>query len=103
MKGALAAVTMLRASRAADFLTPGFQIFGCDWTLRKKSNPEAFELASRIGLDGMRVDFPALRRALDAIGYRGWVGIEGVKLPLGVEKSIRYDLEYLRPIFPKEI
>lgn len=46
------------------------------------------------------VDFPAVRRALDAIGYRGWVGIEGVKLPLGIEESIRYDLEYLRPIFP---
>lgn len=49
------------------------------------------------------MDFPAVRRALDAIGYRGWVGIEGVKLPLGVEESIRFDLEYLRPIFPREI
>lgn len=48
------------------------------------------------------MDFPAVRGALDAIGYRGWVGIEGVKTPLGVEASIRYDLEYLRPIFPKQ-
>ncbi len=47
------------------------------------------------------IDFPAVRSALDAAGYRGWLGIEGVKTPLGVEKSIRYDLEYLRPIFPK--
>lgn len=47
------------------------------------------------------MDFPNVRRALDAIGYRGWVGIEGVKVPLGVEESIRYDLDYLRPIFPK--
>lgn len=46
------------------------------------------------------MDFPAVRRALDAIGYRGWVGIEGTKIPLGVEQSIRYDLDYLRPIFP---
>lgn len=49
------------------------------------------------------MDFPAVRRALDAIGYRGWLGIEGIKIPLGVEPSIRYDLEYLRPIFPKGI
>lgn len=47
------------------------------------------------------MDFPNVRRALDAIGYRGWVGIEGVKVPLGVEESTRYNLEYLRPIFPK--
>jgi len=46
-------------------------------------------------------DFPAVRAALDAAGYRGWLGIEGVKTPLGVEASLRYDLEYLRPIFPK--
>lgn len=49
------------------------------------------------------MDFPNVRRALDAIGYRGWLGIEGVKVPLGVEQSIRYDLEYLRPIFPTSI
>lgn len=49
------------------------------------------------------MDFPAVRRALDAIGYRGWVGIEGVKTPLGVEESIRYDLNYLRPLFPRRI
>ena len=47
------------------------------------------------------IDFPAVRRALDQIGYRGWLGIEGTKIPLGVEDSIRYDLDYLRPIFPK--
>lgn len=46
------------------------------------------------------IDFPAVRRALDAIGYRGWLGIEGVKTPLGVEASIRYDVDYLRPLFP---
>lgn len=47
------------------------------------------------------MDFPNVRSALDAIGYRGWLGIEGVKTPLGVEQSIKYDLDYLRPIFPK--
>jgi sugar phosphate isomerase/epimerase len=49
------------------------------------------------------IDFPAVRAALDAAGYRGWVGIEGNKLPLGIEASIRYDLDYLRPIFPRRI
>jgi L-ribulose-5-phosphate 3-epimerase len=49
------------------------------------------------------MDFPAVRRALDAAGYRGWCGIEGVKTPLGVEESIRYDLEYLRPLFPRTL
>lgn len=49
------------------------------------------------------MDFPAVRRALDAIGYRGWCGIEGVKMPLGVEESVRYDLEYLRRVFPPAI
>ena len=49
------------------------------------------------------MDFFAVRAAFDAAGYSGWVGIEGVKTPLGVEASIRYDLDYLRPIFPKVI
>jgi len=46
------------------------------------------------------MNFPAVRAALDAAKYRGWVGIEGVKTPLGIEPSIRYDLDYLRPLFP---
>lgn len=49
------------------------------------------------------MNFPAVRLALDDIGYRGWTGIEGIKTPLGIEKSIRYDLDYLRPLFPKAV
>lgn len=49
------------------------------------------------------MDFPKVRAALDAIGYRGWLGIEGIKTPLGVEESIRYDVNYLRPIFPRAV
>jgi sugar phosphate isomerase/epimerase len=49
------------------------------------------------------INFPAVRTALDASGYCGWLGIEGVKTPLGVEASIRYDVDYLRPIFPKTV
>lgn len=46
------------------------------------------------------IDFPAVREAIDDIGYRGWLVIEGGKTPLGLEPSLRYDAEYLRKIFP---
>lgn len=45
------------------------------------------------------MDFPAVRRALEAIGYKGWFVLEGTKMPLGVEASIRYDVDYLRAVF----
>jgi L-ribulose-5-phosphate 3-epimerase len=46
------------------------------------------------------IDFPRVRSAIDAIGYRGWLVMEGTKMPLGLEQSCRYDAEYLRTIFP---
>lgn len=49
------------------------------------------------------MNFPQVRAALDACGYRGWVGIEGIKTPLGVEESIRYNVNYLRPLFPRAV
>lgn len=49
------------------------------------------------------MDFPAVRKAMDDIGYRGWLVMEGVKMPLGTEESNRYDAEYLRKIFPPKI
>jgi len=45
------------------------------------------------------MDFPAVREALEAIGYKGWFVIEGTKMPLGVEESVRYDADYLRMVF----
>lgn len=45
------------------------------------------------------MDFPAVVRALEDIGYRGWFVIEGTKTPLGVEESVRYDADYLRLVF----
>lgn len=48
------------------------------------------------------MNFPQVRRAMDGVGYRGWIQIEGSKLPLGVEASVRYDLDYMRCIFPRE-
>jgi L-ribulose-5-phosphate 3-epimerase len=49
------------------------------------------------------IDFERVREAMDDIGYRGWIVMEGTKLPLGVEESCRYDAEYLRGIFPPEV
>lgn len=49
------------------------------------------------------VDFPAVREALDDIGYRGWIVMEGIKTPLGLVDSLRYDKEYLRKIFPQQV
>jgi sugar phosphate isomerase/epimerase len=49
------------------------------------------------------MNFPAVRKAMDDIGYRGWMQIEGVKLPLGIEESVRYDLNYLRGVFPRTV
>jgi len=49
------------------------------------------------------IDFPRVRRAMDAIGYRGWLVMEGIKMPLGREESCRYDAEYLRTVFPPKI
>jgi len=45
------------------------------------------------------MDFPAVRGAMEDIGYRGWLVLEGTKMPLGVEKSVRYDADYLRGLF----
>ena len=46
------------------------------------------------------ISFPDVRRAMDDIGYRGWIVMEGTEMPLGIEGSCRYDAKYLRRIFP---
>jgi len=45
------------------------------------------------------MDFPSVLKALREIGYKGWFVLEGTELPLGIEKSVRYDVDYLRMIF----
>jgi L-ribulose-5-phosphate 3-epimerase len=45
------------------------------------------------------MDFPAVRTALQSIGYKGWFVLEGTKMPLGVEESVRYDTDYLKTVF----
>jgi len=49
------------------------------------------------------IDFKEVRLAMDDAGYRGWLVMEGTKMPLGLEESCRYDAEYLRGIFPKKV
>jgi L-ribulose-5-phosphate 3-epimerase len=49
------------------------------------------------------IAFAEVRKAMDDIGYRGWIQIEGTEMPLGLEESIRYDAEYLRKLFPVKV
>jgi len=48
-----------------------------------------------------KVDFVEARKAMDDIGYRGWIQIEGAK-PLGLMESYTADCAYLRSVFPPE-
>ncbi len=49
------------------------------------------------------IDFKRVREAMDEAGYRGWLVMEGTKMPLGVEESCRYDADYLRTVFPRRV
>ena len=49
------------------------------------------------------IDFRRVREAMDEAGYRGWLVMEGTKLPLGLEESCRYDADYLRTVFPQRV
>lgn len=49
------------------------------------------------------IAFEEVRRAMDDIGYRGWIVMEGTEMPLGLEESCRYDAQYLRRIFPPRL
>ncbi len=49
-----------------------------------------------------RVDFPAVRMAMDDIGYRGWIQIEGAT-PLGLMESYKQNAAYLRSVFPRQV
>jgi sugar phosphate isomerase/epimerase len=50
-----------------------------------------------------KVDFQKVRNAMDDIGYRGWMQIEGA-VPKGgkMMDSYKANLRFLRGIFPKE-
>ena len=49
-----------------------------------------------------KVDFVRAREAMDAIGYSGWIQIEGAK-PLGMMESYKADLKYLKEVFPPKV
>jgi len=60
--GAAAGLTLVSscdssAKRKAKAQRGGFKIGVCDWTIRKMSDPASLEVAKRIGLDGVQVDF----------------------------------------------
>ena len=48
------------------------------------------------------VDFWEVRRAMDDIGYRGWIQIEG-RTPYGLVDSYVHDGLFLKQLFPTEI
>lgn len=47
-----------------------------------------------------KVDFAAVRKAMDDVGYRGWIQLEGAS-PLGLIESYRQDRAYLKQVFPE--
>ena len=49
-----------------------------------------------------KVDFVKVREAMDEIGYRGWIQVEGAT-PLGMVESYREDEKYLRSVFPRKV
>jgi L-ribulose-5-phosphate 3-epimerase len=46
----------LTGSRLALAQALGFKIGACDWTLGKRTDPSALEVAKKLGLDGIQVD-----------------------------------------------
>ena len=49
-----------------------------------------------------KVDFAEVRRAMDDIGWHGWIQIEGQQ-PLGMVESYRQDRAYLKQVFPPNV
>jgi L-ribulose-5-phosphate 3-epimerase len=58
--GAIAASSLsdlLKADVSAKESRSQFLIGACDWSIRERGNPKAFEVAKQIGLDGVEVSF----------------------------------------------
>ena len=49
-----------------------------------------------------KVDFVEVRRAMDDIGWHGWIQIEGQQ-PLGMMESYRQDRAYLKQVFSPKV
>jgi sugar phosphate isomerase/epimerase len=76
-----------------------FKIGACDWTLGKKTDPAALEIAKRLGLDGVMVDmgdpqngFPLLKPELQKtyLNTAKTLGVEISSLALGILNQLAY-------------
>jgi len=76
-----------------------FKIGACDWTLGKKTNPEALDVAKRLGLDGIMVDmgdprngFPLLQPELQRtyLSKSKELGVAVASLALGILNELPY-------------
>ncbi len=96
---ALVASGASSVKREAKAQPAGFKIGVCDWTIGKLSNPASLEVAKRIGLDGVQVDFgrgeddlplfdPKLQKKF--VEARRKQKMEIASLALGVLNSIPY-------------
>ena len=56
MLASLAAAGLALRVKKLRAAAPRLKIGACDWTLGKRTDPAALELAKRIGLDGIMVD-----------------------------------------------
>jgi len=45
------------------------------------------------------IDFEQVLQSMEKINYHGWIVLEPVKSPLGMEASLQYNLNYLRKTF----
>jgi L-ribulose-5-phosphate 3-epimerase len=77
----------------------GFKLGVCDWTVGRTSQPESFDVAKRIGLDGVQVDFgrsaetlplfdPALQKSILERAEQN--GLEVASLAMGTLNDIPY-------------
>lgn len=49
---------------------------------------------------GVQLVAPCTSRSMPST-IPAWVDIEGIEMPLAVGQSIPYDINYLRPLFPR--
>jgi L-ribulose-5-phosphate 3-epimerase len=99
---ALAGITLASSCRSfteAGKKPRGFKIAVCDWTIGKRTNPASLEMAKKIGLDGVQVDFGSAGNTLplfDADLQKKFLDeaqkqdIEIASLAMGVLNNIPY-------------
>jgi sugar phosphate isomerase/epimerase len=54
------------------------------------------------GQPGTQVDFAAVRKAMDDIGWRGWIQLEGATRG-NLMKAYKEDRDYLKTVFPPNV